>query len=286
MWKLARTCLALCCFLLSCGGPAFSAAPGFDASGASKGNFSGTNSGSFNASTTSGNVLLLLGIVAERVNSAGASASVSTVAGGSLGWAPRSQLQSAWAGSCVAGAGNPCYGDTELWWACSSSALSTTSITVTFGTSIDNAVMILVPVTGVCPSAAPFDTNVGLPGKASNLTNSTTTVGATVSTTQASDLIFEVVGFSNDVGFSDQTSGTCRAWSKTTTVGTGDTSIAFSAQQFASVQTSLTFNFANTGPCTDTHLQEGWSAIADAVTNAAAASGPPVGSLLTLGVGR
>lgn len=258
--------------------PAEATPPAIDASSASLGAFSGASSGSFTVSTTASSTIVVLFIAAERTNAQGSSATVSSVAGGSLTWHLRKQKQDAWGGSqCIAGAGNPCFGDTEEWWASASSPLSSASITVTFAQTIDNATMVAFGVTGAGSTSTPFDNNASLPATQSSTSGVSQNATVAVSTTQKSDLIYMGIGYSGNAGVTNGT--TCSGltqFSKTTTAGVGDTTTNTGAKQFSTAQTSLSQLLCAAAPSTI-----GFTAIGDAITNG---SLTPPGRTILMGI--
>lgn len=279
--KFCRPLLLAALVLLASVAECFAVTPAIDASGAAKTLFNSASSGSINVSTTSTNDLILLFVTGTRRSTP--SAAISSVAGGGLTWAKRTNQQTTWTTDCFAG--NTCFGDVEIWWACSSSALSSSSMTVTMDRSTDEVTLIAFGVTGICPTATPFDTNGGLPVTAANTTGSNANIQLSASTTQTSDLIFIVVGSGNFVlATGDQSCSGWQQYTETDSTGPSDYSVMqVTAKAFTSAQSGLTVRTFGTS-CGTPETTHPWTAIADAVANAS--TSPAGGSLMLMGVGQ
>jgi hypothetical protein len=261
-------------------GQALAAAPTLDASGILTGSFNSASSGALSVSTTSTNDVVIFFIqVTKRT---GAAPTVSSISGGSLTWAKRKAVTATYTGACFAA--NTCQGDFEEWWAFSSSALSTVSMTVTLSSSADEVALAAFGINGAGSSSAPFDTNIGLPASAQNLTNTLNTVQVTVNTTDNSDLIFGAWG--SGASFVPPSTQTCSGWTQTgIRDSSGPTDYATlwaGAEGFTGAQSSLAITFFDTG-CAANKPASAWTAIADAITNGVPSSG---GSRTLLGVGQ
>jgi hypothetical protein len=256
--------------LLCAAANCFAATPAIDASGPTLTQFNSASSGSIAVTTTSTNDLIMIFVQTTRRSTS--AATITGITGASLSWANRANRQDAYVGSCFAF--NNCFGDVEIWWACSPSALTASSMTVNLNQSADEVALIAFGVTGICPSATPFDTNVGLPIKpAANTGTSGSNVQGVASTSQNSDLIFIVMGSGQN-----HITGTeaCSGWQQYGIIdssGPNDyASVQVTAKGFNTTQAGLTVS-AFGGTCSSPANTSTWAAMVDAVTN-----GVPVSS--------
>ncbi len=261
---------------------AYATAPTLDASGIFTGSFNSTSSGSVSVSTTSTNDVIIIFI--QSTKRTGAAATVSSISGGGLTWANRTALTATYTAGCFAG--NTCHGDFEEWWAFSSTTLTGTSVTVTLSGTTDEAAMVAFGVNGAGSSLAPFDTNVGLPATAQNLTSTPSTISVTLSTIDNSDLIFAAFGSGNQKSLAAET---CTGWVQGGLVdssGPNDYATLWAlAKGFTSVQTSLAITFFG-GGCAANQATDAYTVIGDAVTNGIVPPPGISGSLLLLDVGQ
>lgn len=278
---MRKLLLLLGVFLLSIG-CVQAAVPAIDASGDTKATVNSSGSPAISATTTSGNVLVLFAI---QVTKRASLSHVVSISGGGLTWAARKTFGNTFTSLCFSN--NTCFSDTELWWACSVSALSSTSITATLNQTTDEIVMIVVGITGVCPASTPWDTNVGLPVTNTNISSSNSNIQvAGVNTSSASDMLIVVVGAPAPIfaGLGDQAS--CSGWAQYSTDDSGGPNdyadLALMLKPVSSTQ-ALTIGVFSAG-CATPNSQPRWVAFADAATNAAPQSSG--GRLMLLGVGN
>lgn len=150
------------------------------------GNQSGGTTITVSATTASTNNVVMVAVVGGT-SVAGGTPITFTVTGCSLTWHNRTRQ------AAVTAQNRPL--DVETWWASAATTLSGCTITATADRTIDDASIGYWSVNNLFSQSSPFDSNVGLPYVLDCHSCSTST-DATVSitTTQADDLIFAVIG--------------------------------------------------------------------------------------------
>ena len=92
-------------------------------------------------------------------------------------------------------------GSLEVWWGVAAAALAGVVITVHFAATYDDASAVAFGVNGCKTPASPWDSNVGLPFKASWTANGSTAQITGVNTSQADDFLIAPVGAVSGTGF-------------------------------------------------------------------------------------
>ncbi|WP_395407959.1 hypothetical protein ACHMW6_15470 [Pseudoduganella sp. UC29_106] len=182
------------------------------------------SSGTVTLTTTQTNDIII--IVAYCENPGSAAPTVTSVTGGGLTFALRCRSN----GSS--------HGNLEVWWALAPSALSSVTFTVNYTGTFDDATFLAYGVHG-CNTAAPWDSNAGLPQKQSY--NGAATPSFTLNTSQSDDLIL----FSNGVLASSSAipadpSGFTNITSKSNGGGAAAASSRSSCKGVTSVQSGVT----------------------------------------------
>lgn len=143
--------------------------------GSSTGAFSSVASGTTTLTTSDSNDVICV-VVASDTASAQLLTSVTATG---LTFTRRSS-------ESVRNSGNSIFVNIELWTAPSASPLSSKVITATYGSAIDDAVILAFGVNGAISISSPWDSNINFPTEASSTTIVPT---VTVNTSQANDFI-------------------------------------------------------------------------------------------------
>lgn len=115
--------------------------------------------------------------------SSGTNRTISSISGGSLSFTPYARSHGSNQGSM------------DVWYAVSASSLGSTTFSVTFSGTYDDASVIVFGIKGAS-TTSPFDPNASLPATFSSNTNVAPSFTG-ISTSNAADLLFMVVGSNN-----------------------------------------------------------------------------------------
>lgn len=141
------------------------------------------------------------------------------------------------------------YGTMETWWARASSAGSGT-ITVTWPSNIDAAVLYAVSLSGCVSTGTPFDGNASIPAIETNATASNTTPSQSVSTNSTDTVALGIYGCLNN-NYNGTASGNPQgSWNlpnSDNSTHTNYVAVSGMTSSFLSAQSSTTIALSNSG---------------------------------------
>lgn len=241
---MKRFCVWVCLFFQIFAGNAWSCtAPSIDVVGGAGVNNSGVGTSATIKFTTpsAGDIIVILIYAINFPTSTSAPAGISTVAdGASLTWTPRGTRHSY---TCLTSCGpfsNNSIEAQDIYWAYSSGALTSDTITVTYSSSVRWAVG-GIAVKGIGNTSVPWDSNGSLTATNSDFSSTLTTATVTMSTTNPADLLFTwcvnwVAGTGQCSGITGSFGG---GWTGIATWGVNNTVAGLNVKGVITTQTSL-----------------------------------------------
>lgn len=211
--------------------------------------------------TTTATGIVVLAIQANNV-AAGIQPAISSVSGAGLTWAQRGSTIQYTGG--IFGAKNSFF----VYWAFSSGALSSQTITVTMTGTTDDMTMVAVGVggfTGTAWQTNPWDANASLP-KQANATTTTAPTATGISTTTANGMLLALAGTANN-GVDPMTPPT--SFTLTASIGNGGgangSATEFATQVVSATQSSITVTYGTSA--------QGWALQVDSLAMDAGGGG-------------